>query len=130
MHRGTCGRTGEEGAMLWSGSRFGGVRVVLVGALLSLLAIATAEAQTGRVVGRVTDAAGNPVPDARVTLVPADGALPQQVATTGETGGFEFSGVPAGPYTVRASRAGFRDRELRVELRPGELETVIARLRE
>ncbi|HEX8242698.1 MAG TPA: carboxypeptidase-like regulatory domain-containing protein, partial [Longimicrobium sp.] len=47
---------------------------------------------------------------------------------TGETGGFDFAAVPPGRYTVRAAAAGFRERQLHVELRPHARETVIARL--
>ena len=100
--------------------------------LLLLLLLGTpprAEAQEGRIVGRVTDDAGNPVAGARVTLAPADSSQPPRTATSGETGGFEFRGLPAGSYTVRASVPGQRSRELRVELEPGARRTVIARMR-
>ena len=107
--------------------RFGWVRAAVVaGALLSLAA--PAAAQAGRVIGRVTDAAGNPVANARVVLVSADSGAAQRTATTGETGGFDFASVPPGHYPLRAAAAGFRERQLRVELRPHARETVIARL--
>jgi Carboxypeptidase regulatory-like domain len=118
----------EEGAMGGIGVRFGGWRAVAV--LLGLLATAgPAAAQAGRVVGRVTDAAGRPVRGASVVLVAADSAgAPARREVTGETGGFDFSAVQPGVYTLRASGAGYRERTMRVELAPAELESVIARL--
>ena len=107
--------------------RSGWIRVaVMAGALLSLAA--PAAAQAGRVIGRVTDAVGNPVANARVVLVPADSAAAPRTAVTGETGGFDFAAVPPGRYSVRAAAAGFRERQLHVELRPHARQTVIARL--
>lgn len=96
--------------------------------LPGLLAAAPAAAQEGRIVGRVTDATGNPVAGARVTLTPADPAQPARSTVTGETGGFEFAGVRPGEYRLRAVGAGYHARELRVALEPGKLESVIARL--
>ena len=98
--------------------------------LLGLLATAgSAAAQAGRVVGRVTDSTGRPVRGADVVLVAADStAAPARRETTGDTGGFEFSAVRPGAYTLRASGAGYRERVLRVELAPAGLESVIARL--
>jgi protocatechuate 3,4-dioxygenase beta subunit len=98
--------------------------------MLGLLATAgPAAAQAARVVGRVTDAAGRPVRGASVVLVAADStSAPARREVTGETGGFDFSAVPPGVYTLRASGAGYRERVLRVELAPAQLESVIARL--
>jgi protocatechuate 3,4-dioxygenase beta subunit len=110
------------------GVGFGGWRAAAV--LLGLLATAgSAAAQAGRVVGRVTDATGKPVRGASVVLVAADSAsAPARREVTGETGGFDFAAVRPGVYTVRASGPGYRERVLRVEIAPAELESVIARL--
>jgi protocatechuate 3,4-dioxygenase beta subunit len=106
-----------------------GARRMVAGALLGLLAAAgQAAAQAGRVVGRVTDATGKPVPGASVVLARADSAAAERREATGETGGFDFSGVQPGVYLLRASGAGYRERVVRVELAPAELESVIARL--
>jgi protocatechuate 3,4-dioxygenase beta subunit len=84
--------------------------------------------EPGRVVGRVTDGAGNPVKGAAVELV-ADAGGARATATSGETGGFEFAGVAAGAYTLRAEGAGFSAHTSRVTVGAGERRTVIARLR-
>jgi hypothetical protein len=77
----------------------------------------------------VTDGVGNAVPAAKVALVAHDGAAPERSeTTTGETGGFEFARLRPGRYTVRVERAGFRAREMQVQLPPGGRETLIARL--
>lgn len=96
--------------------------------LLFLLAATPAAAQEGRIVGRVTDGTGSPVAGARVTLTPADAEQPARSTVTGETGGFEFAGVRPGEYRLRAAGTGYGVRELRVALKPGKLESVIARL--
>jgi hypothetical protein len=84
--------------------------------------------EPGRVVGRITDGAGNPVRGATLVLV-SDADSSRSTATSGETGGFEFARVAAGTYTLRAERPGFATRTTRVTVEPGERETVIARLR-
>jgi len=100
----------------------------LVGLALAVVLSSPAAAQSGRVLGRVTDGVGNAVPDAKVALVAADSAAAVRTETTGETGGFEFASVRPGQYTVRVERAGYRVREMRLELQPGGRETLIARL--
>ena len=106
-------------------------RVAAAVLLLLPAAVDAAEAQGeggARIVGRVTDGAGNPVAGAAVVLVSADPSAPERTATSGETGGFELAPLAAGTYTVRvSSRHGTR--ELRVRVEAGERRTVIARLR-
>lgn len=110
--------------------RFSGARAAAVAALLSLAAAGAAAAQAGRVVGRVTDGTGRPVPNASVTLLPADTTAPRQLATADATGGFDFAAVAPGAYTLKASGDGYRDRVVPFALAPGSIETVIARLPE
>lgn len=102
--------------------------VSVMGMALAAVLHTSAAAQAGRVIGRVTDGAGNAVADAKVALVAENGAAPMRADTTGETGGFEFARVTPGTYTLRVERAGYRVREMRVDLAPDEMETLIARL--
>ena len=87
-----------------------------------------AAAEPARVVGRVTDGAGNPVRGATLELV-ADMDGTRATTSSGETGGFEFPRVAAGTYTLRTERDGFREGSTRVTVAAGERRTVIARLR-
>lgn len=86
-------------------------------------------AQEARVLGRVTDGVGNPVPGAQVTLVAEAGGAPPQQAVAGSTGGFEFAGVAPGTYTLRVVQQGFPAFERRITVRPGEVVSQVLRLR-
>jgi len=106
------------------------IRIAL--ALLAAFGLAAgarpaAAQQAGRIIGRVTDGAGNAVAGATVQLT-ADGGGATRTATTGETGGFQFDAVPAGTHTVRVSAPGHRPRDLRVRIDSAAVRTVIARL--
>jgi len=59
---------------------------------------------SGSVVNSVT---GNAVPEAEVTLQPQFRGAETQSITTDGSGGFVFSGLTAGRYTLTASRRGF-----------------------
>lgn len=103
-------------------------RVGPVAAILLLAGTMLAAQEHARVVGRVTDGAGNPVRGAVLELVSeADGA--RTTASSGETGGFEFARLPAGAYVLRAARQGLGDQTTRVTVAAGERRTVITRLR-
>lgn len=105
--------------------------VILLLALAAALLLAgfrTAQ-DAGRIVGRVTDAAGNPLAGAAVTALPAEADAPRLETRTGETGGFQLSGLRPGRYTVRAERRGYAPAGQGVELGPGGRGTVILRLR-
>lgn len=93
-----------------------------------LFAAPSAAQEPGRVVGRITDGAGNPVRGATLVLV-SDADSSKASTTSGETGGFEFARVAAGTYTLRTERPGFASRTTRLTVAAGERETVIARLR-
>jgi hypothetical protein len=84
--------------------------------LLSLaLASASSAAQTA-IEGSLRDRAGESVPDARITLQPADGNKLQ--ATTDYAGRFHFSALDAGAYTLQAEAAGFYVSTYNFVLRP------------
>lgn len=62
-------------------------------------------AQTGSVIGRITEAGTNePLPGAEVTVT---GANFRRVAVSRADGRYTVSGVPAGGYTVEARRVGY-----------------------
>ena len=84
--------------------------------------------QEARVLGRVTDGVGNPVAEARVTLVPEGATAAGQETVSGQTGGFQFAGVAPGTYTLRATRAGFTLQERRVTVRAGQVVSQVVRL--
>jgi hypothetical protein len=60
--------------------------------------------------------------------VDADSTREARTVVTGETGGFEFAGLPAGGYRVRVASGRYSAREMAVLVEPGEMESVIARL--
>jgi iron complex outermembrane receptor protein len=83
--------------------------------LAAALAAAPAHAQQpGSLVGTVRTEAGAAVASARVALRPSG-----QVRTTDASGRFTFEAVPAGRYTLSATRIGFVAAELRVDVAPG-----------
>jgi protocatechuate 3,4-dioxygenase beta subunit len=65
---------------------------------------------TGQIEGRVYAAAARtPIGRARVTLTSASLPAPR-VTLTGADGGYRFTALPAGTYTITASRSGFAAR--------------------
>lgn len=80
---------------------------------LSWLACAPAFAQAGRMLGRVLDESGNPVPAVTIYVVNESHA---QAAITNAMGYFTFLTVPSGKYTVKAFRRGAPLWEKRVEI--------------
>jgi protocatechuate 3,4-dioxygenase beta subunit len=112
-------------------ARINGVRRLLGMAMVMAAGLAgnvgTLAAQDARVLGRVTDGVGNPVAQATVTLV-GEGGAAAQATTSGASGGFQFSGVAPGTYTLRAVREGFAVREQRVTVRAGRVATPVVRL--
>src|SRR5690348_16752277 len=64
------------------------------------------QAQSGTVVGTVTDQAGSVVPDANVTIV-NDGTQFTRVVTTNAQGQYSANAFPTGALTIRVERQGF-----------------------
>jgi Carboxypeptidase regulatory-like domain len=50
---------------------------------------------------------GGPLPRAQVRLVPVDPPAPARLASTDETGAFDFTALRAGSYRLSASKAGY-----------------------
>src|SRR5262245_18056450 len=98
----------------------------LVGVGMILLAVCCAElahaqqpgpppAGTGVIRGRVVAAdTGKPLRRGRITLGSIDAPGPPRTANTSADGRYEFNGLPAGRYGVRAARSGY------LELRYGQ----------
>jgi Carboxypeptidase regulatory-like domain/TonB dependent receptor len=85
----------------------------LLAALLGTLALQIASAQTqsinGSIRGRVTDAAGSAVPQAKVEVANAENGYTRAYDTP-DDGYFVFPNLPLGTYTVTIQKAGFEAR--------------------
>jgi len=91
----------------------GGIRRVIAILLFVTLApfLAAQTAGTGALAGKVTDAAGAALANAKVTVVSADGSQTQTV-TTGADGVYRLGPLPPGNYRVKIEAAGFEALEI------------------
>jgi hypothetical protein len=85
---------------------------VLMVAVLSCCAVATAQTQQGRIVGRVTDPTGAIVPNAAVTIRNSETGG-QRVLQTNEAGEYVAPNLNPGLYVVSASALTFKTTERR-----------------
>lgn len=60
-----------------------------------------------RVAGRVTDAQGNPIANAAVTVPKGTAPVPERAALTNENGEYVW-GLPPGTYTIQVNAEGFK----------------------
>jgi hypothetical protein len=75
---------------------------------LSLLAFSLhAQVDTGTILGTVTDATGAVIPDAKVTIK-NEGTSVAQSTTTSASGGFVFTPLRIGTYSVEVEKEGFK----------------------
>ncbi len=85
--------------------------------MISALALSScAKTETdmfGRIHGIVTDAQGEPVRTAAVTLTGG------KTTVTGSDGHYDFGDLEAGEYTVQVSKTGYRTETKRVNVEPG-----------
>src|SRR5580693_6950640 len=81
------------------------VPLVLFLTMLPVMAFAQGET-TSAIVGQVSDASGAAVPGATVTIDNTETGL-QRVATTDDSGRFNFTQLKPGTYTVRVEAQGF-----------------------
>jgi iron complex outermembrane receptor protein len=81
-------------------------------AIVAFVAVAaSAAAQTGSVAGRVTDASsGKPLGAANVQAI--SGSRTAGTAVAGEDGGYRITGLPAGSYSVVATKIGYTAKRL------------------
>ncbi len=91
----------------------------------SLPGVLVAQTSSGAVRGRVTDAAtGRPLGDAQILVTGT------RVGTTsGSTGDFTLTGVPAGPRTVTVRRIGYQPVTQAVDVTTGATATMVVQLR-
>jgi TonB-dependent receptor len=95
-------------------------------ALLAVSALARAAGVESAIAGRVLDAAsGEPVEGASVLVTwpaPTDGSSARkETRVTAADGTWEVTGVPAGTYSVRIEKSGFKPAQIaRFVVRPGE----------
>jgi hypothetical protein len=88
------------------------MRMIVGFAIAAVLAVSAARAQgTGEIRARVLDEAGAPVVDAQVELVPGS-----RRALSEDDGGFVFTQVAAGSYTLQIRRIGYRPQSVKVEV--------------
>ncbi len=73
---------------------------------LALLAAAAALASGASILGTVKDPQGRPIPGATLTLFSQTGSA-GGTTTSDATGGYRFSGLPAGNFILRAEASGF-----------------------
>ncbi len=93
----------------WHAGVRGLVTVCLLVTLAPLLVAQTAG--TGALTGKVTDASGGAVANAKITAVNADGGQ-TQTATTGADGVYRFARLPPGNYSVKIEATGFQALEI------------------
>src|SRR6476469_6693369 len=89
----------------------------LIVAAVALVTVAHAQSTTQSVLGLVSDPTGAVIRGAKITLTNIDTAV-SAVATTNDTGNYEFALVQVGNYELRVEMPGFkteRVRNLRVE---------------
>ncbi|HYL37885.1 MAG TPA: carboxypeptidase regulatory-like domain-containing protein [Bryobacteraceae bacterium] len=82
------------------------IAATLVGIAVLFPAMLPAQAVSGDVVGVVTDVTGGVVAKATVTAT-NDATQVKSTTTTDSNGGYRFSNLPIGTYTVAASATGF-----------------------
>src|SRR3954469_23508808 len=89
--------------------------------LASTLAMpVSAQSATGEIRGVVTDPSGAVIASANVVLASSDGAT--TTATTGRDGGFQFTAVKPGTYTLVIEAKGFATTTLdSIEVEAGKL---------
>src|SRR5947208_6590514 len=74
---------------------------------IAVAVTATAQQNTGTILGVVKDSSGAVVPGAGITILNEETSLTRTVIT-GENGAFRAAALPVGRYTVRVELAGFR----------------------
>ena len=82
--------------------------VIVCGALLALTGSASAQVNTGTVLGTVKDAQGGVIPGATVTLISEARGTRSAPVVTNASGDFVFANVTADTYTVEVTLESFK----------------------
>src|ERR1700719_2391253 len=108
MTKSTCGRrrnsTEDDRGVLRKHSSFLAVCVVIV----TLSAASLGQELAATLTGTVTDASGAVVAGATVLVHSEETGADVRSVTTGDTGSFNITNLPAGRYTVTVKRPGFQ----------------------
>jgi hypothetical protein len=122
--------------------REGQVRRIIILILVCLVALATfsiaasAQSDTARLVGTITDQSGAAIPNATVTVTNTATAR-AITAETNSTGTYTVNALPAGKYHVEVKQPSFKTataditlqvsqvQEISLKLQPGSVETVV-----
>jgi hypothetical protein len=91
--------------------------------ILALPSGAIAQATTGEVTGRVSDASGQVIPGATVTAKNVDTAF-TRATTTNDTGEYVLTLLPPGKYQITVEKTGFKKATRDVEVAVGTRQTV------
>ncbi len=91
---------------------------VVLTVVLVLLGLGVAAAQTGTITGKVTDADGNPMPGANLSIEGTSFG-----AASGPDGTYTIAGVPAGTYTLVVRFIGFQGKRSQVTVLAGQTVT-------
>lgn len=94
------------------------VRRAALAATVGGICSTVAAAQSGTITGRVAATGGEPVPEARVTVVGTNLAVP-----TDQAGRYMIRNVPPGSATVRVNRIGFQEATRTVTVAAGQSAT-------
>ena len=77
-------------------------------------------AQTGRILGTVSDSTGAVIPSVTVTVTSQE-TKSARTFLTDNTGNYDFPGLPVGNYTIRAELAGFKTAETQMRVEIGQI---------
>ena len=102
----------------WSSARRGAT--TLIGSVLALvIATGAAPAQTGTIVGTITESATKaPIPSVQVQIVGSTRGV-----ISGEDGHYRIVGVPSGPTELRVTRIGYAAATQSVNVPTGDVAT-------
>lgn len=84
------------------------LRIALILVLLGSLTIASGQTFLGSVVGVVSDPSGSVVPGVEVDLLETRTGIERRTTTT-SAGNYTFAELPAGTYTFKVVKTGFRE---------------------